>query len=81
MTIKQALNARLTIEPGDRVATPVGWVRSDRVLMCGREIGCIRTRRARGRIEVVTVAPGGETAGLNAEWLVLRAGRGCRSAA
>jgi hypothetical protein len=73
MTIKQALGVRLTIAPGNRIPTPAGWVRSDRVLMGGCEIGSIQTRRGRRSLEVVTVAGRGQISGYDVDWLVAQA--------
>jgi hypothetical protein len=73
MTLKQALGVRLTIAPGNRIRTPGGWVRSDRVLVGGCEIGSIQTRRGCQSLEVITLAGRGQIAGYDVDWLVAQA--------
>ena len=81
MTMRQAMQAKLRIEPGKRVKTFGGWCRRDRVLLDGFEIGKIQTRRANSRTEVLTITARGFVPGHNVEWLVLQAGgRDLRSA-
>ena len=75
MTLKQAVNSRVTIKLGDRVVTPAGWVRSDRVLLEGLEIGCVQTRRAMQGIETLTITRRSQIRGYDIDWLVGQAGR------
>src|SRR5262245_61878106 len=72
MTLKQALLVRLTIKPGSRIRTSGGWIRSDRVLVAGREIGSIQTRRGCRSLEVITLAERRQIAGYDVDWLVGR---------
>lgn len=70
MTLQQAINANVRIKPGQKVRTLGGWCRHDRVLVAGREIGTIQTRRGRGRTEVITIAGSIYVMGHNVDWLV-----------
>jgi len=70
MTLQQALQAKVRIEPGQKIRTFGGWCRHDRVLLNGAEIGRIQTRRGRSRIEVITIADNVYTMGYDIEWLV-----------
>ena len=79
MTLKQALNARVKLELGDRIITPRGWVRCDRVLLEGCEIGCVQTRRARRLTDVQTVAGFARVTGYDVDWLIAQARQGTRS--
>lgn len=86
MTLREAIDARVRIRPGRRVRTFGGWCRHDRVLVEGREIGRIQTRRGRTRTEILTIAGDSFVLGYDVAWLVNRAhaptgGRyGCDSA-
>jgi hypothetical protein len=75
MTLKQAIKSNVTIKLGGRIRTSAGWVRSDRVLLEGVEIGCVQTRRSRLRGECVTsesmtMARSGQVGGYDIDWLV-----------
>lgn len=72
MTLRQAIRDRVSIKPGHKVVSCGGWIRQDRVLVDGREIGSIRTRRGRGHLEVVTIAGNTYMSGYNVDWLVGR---------
>jgi len=75
MTLKQALDANVRIEPGHKVKTFGGWCRRDLVTIGGNVIGGIQTRRGRGgRAEVITFAGDAFLQGYNVEWLVGRLG-------
>jgi len=75
MTLKQALDANVKIEPGHKVKTFGGWCRRDLVTIGGNVIGGIQTRRGRGgRAEVITFAGDSFLNGYNVEWLVGRSG-------
>ena len=70
MTLQQAIQANVRIEPGQRIRTFGGWSRHDRVLLNGCEIGKIQTRRRRDRIEVLTITGNIFTPGYDVDWLV-----------
>ena len=70
MTLQQAIQANVRIEPGQRIRTFGGWCRHDRVLQNGCEIGRIQTRRGRGRLEVVTIIGNVYTLGYDVDWLM-----------
>jgi hypothetical protein len=70
MTIQQALQANVQIEPGPKVATFGGWCRRDKVLVDGYEIGRIQTRRSRGRTEIITIKDNLYILGYDVDWLV-----------
>ena len=70
MTLQQAIQANVRIEPGQKIRTFGGWCRHDRVLRNGCEIGRIQTRRGRGRLEVVTITGNVYTLGYNVAWLM-----------
>lgn len=72
MTVEEAIKANIKIEPGRKVETFGGWCRRDRVLLGGREIGRIQTRRARGCTELLTSAGNSHLPGYRIEWLVER---------
>jgi hypothetical protein len=76
MTLKQALQSRLRIEPGKKVRTFRGWCRRDRVLLDGREIGRIQIRRAPSRTEVFTICGNNCVIGHDVDWLVRAAASG-----
>ena len=70
MTLQQAIQANVRIEPGRKIRTFGGWCRHDRVLMNGYEIGKIQTRRGRNRTEVITSSGNVFTLGHDVDWLV-----------
>jgi hypothetical protein len=70
MTLQQALEANIKIEPGPKVTTFSGWCRRDKVLVGGSEIGRIQTRRARGRTEVITIKDNLYIIGYDVDWLI-----------
>ena len=70
MTLQQAIQANVRIEPGQKIRTFGGWCRHDRVLRNGCEIGRIQTRRGTDRIEVLTITGNIYTIGYDVEWLV-----------
>ena len=70
MTLQQAIQANVRIEPGQKIQTFGGWCRRDRVLLNGYEIGRIQTRRGRDRIEVITITGNVFTLGYDVDWLV-----------
>jgi hypothetical protein len=71
VTLKQALDANVKIEPGHKVKTFGGWCRRDLVTIGGNVIGGIQTRRGRGgRAEVITFAGDSFLKGYNVDWLV-----------
>ena len=70
MTIKEAIQARLRIQPGRTVRTFGGWCRRDRVLLDGLEIGKIQTRRAKSHTEVLTIAGNMCVRGHDVDWLL-----------
>lgn len=70
MTLQQAIQANVRIEPGQKIRTFGGWARHDRVLLNGYEIGKIQTRRGRDRIEVITFTGNVCTLGYDVDWLV-----------
>ena len=70
MTIRKAIEAGVKIKPGRKVKTFGGWCRRDSVLVEGREIGRIQTRRGRGRTEVLTVAGNLFVMGHDIGWLI-----------
>jgi len=70
MTLQQALQANIKIEPGQKVRTFSGWCRRDKVLVGGYEVGRIQTRRARGRTEVITIKDNLYMIGYDVGWLV-----------
>jgi hypothetical protein len=70
MTLQQAIQANVRIEPGQKIRTFGGWCRHDRVLRNGYEIGKIQTRRGRDRIEVITITGNVCTPGYDVDWLV-----------
>jgi len=70
MTLKQALNSNIRIEIGPKVITFGGWLRQDRVLLDGLEIGMIQTRRRKTRTEVLTIAGDLRVSGYDIDWLV-----------
>jgi hypothetical protein len=74
MTIQQALEANVRIEPGPKVTTFGGWCRRDKVLVDGYEIGRIQTRRARGRTEIITMKDNLYILGYDVDWLVQQEG-------
>lgn len=75
MTLRQAINAKVQIAPGQRVVVFGGWFRHDRVLLNGCEIGRIRTRRAKDRIEITTILGNLYTIGYDVDWLIRQTGR------
>jgi hypothetical protein len=70
MTLQQAIQSNVRIEPGQKVRTFGGWRRQDRVLHNGYEIGKIQTRRGRGRMEVITITGNVYTFGYDVDWLI-----------
>ncbi|MCI0488542.1 MAG: hypothetical protein L0229_18290 [Blastocatellia bacterium] len=74
MTLQQAIKANVRIEHGHRITTLRGWCRHDRVLLDGREIGRIRTRRAKDRIEITTLSGNLYTTGYDIDWLIRQTG-------
>jgi hypothetical protein len=74
MTLQQALEANIKIEPGPKVTTFSGWCRRDKVMVSGYEIGRIQTRRARGRTEIITIKDNLYIIGYNVDWLVQQEG-------
>jgi hypothetical protein len=70
MTLQQALEANVRIEPGRKVRTLGGWCRRDKVLLGGYEVGRIQTRRARGRTETITIKGNLYMIGYDVDWLV-----------
>ncbi len=72
MTLQQAIQANVRIEPGQKIRTFGGWCRHDRVLQNGYEIGKIQTRRGRDRIEVITITGNTCAPGYDVDWLVAR---------
>jgi hypothetical protein len=74
MTLQQALQANIKIEPGPKVRTFSGWCRRDKVLAGGYEIGRIQTRRARGRTEIITIKENLYIIGYDVDWLVQQEG-------
>lgn len=70
MTLQQALQTNLTIEPGQKINTFGGWCRRDKVKLSGREIGKIQVRRSAGRTEILTFADNVFVVGHNVDWLV-----------
>ncbi|HEX8088815.1 MAG TPA: hypothetical protein VF762_08185 [Blastocatellia bacterium] len=74
MTIQQALQANVKIEPGTKVRTFSGWCRRDKVLVGGYEIGRIQTRRAKGRTEIITIKDNLYVIGYDVDWLVEKEG-------
>lgn len=72
MTLQQAIEANVRIKPGQKVTTFSGWCRHDKVLLDGREIGKIQTRRAKDRTEVITIAGNVYITGYDINWLVER---------
>ncbi|HVG21684.1 MAG TPA: hypothetical protein VNI02_21800 [Blastocatellia bacterium] len=74
MTIQQALEANVKIEPGPKVNTFSGWCRRDKVLVDGYEIGRIQTRRAKGRTEILTIKNNLYIIGYDVDWLIQQEG-------
>lgn len=72
MTLLQALQAGVQIQPGPRIKTFGGWCRRDLVILNGYAIGTIQTRRARNRTEVITIAGNVYVIGHDIDWLVSR---------
>jgi hypothetical protein len=70
MTLLQAIQTHIKIKPGQKVRTLGGWCRHDRILLDGREIGKVQTRRGRGRTEIITIAGNVYVMGHNVDWLV-----------
>ena len=76
MTLQQALQANVRIEPGQKVRTFSGWCRRDKVLLGGYEVGRIQTRRARGRTEIITIKDNLYMIGYDVDWLVRQESEG-----
>lgn len=74
MTLLQALQAGVQIQPGNKIKTLGGWCRRDLVILNGYVIGTIQTRRGRSRTEVITIAGNVYVLGHDIDWLV---GRHC----
>ncbi|HJQ70635.1 MAG TPA: hypothetical protein VKA70_16780 [Blastocatellia bacterium] len=72
MTLLQALQAGVQIQPGPRIKTFGGWCRRDLVTLKGYVIGTVQTRRGRNRTEVITAAGNLYVLGHDIEWLVRR---------
>jgi hypothetical protein len=72
MTLQQAMESNVRIQPGRKVKTFGGWCRHDRVLLDGHEIGKIQTRRRRNQTEIITVASSTYIMGYDIDWLVSR---------
>lgn len=72
MTLLQALQAGIQIQPGTRIKTFGGWCRRDLVTIDGRAIGSIQTRRGKNRTEVLTIAGNVYVIGHDIDWLVSR---------
>jgi len=70
MTVQKAVERGVRIKPGRKTRTFGGWCRRDSVLLDGREIGRIQTRRGRGRTEVLTVAGNLYVIGHDVGWLI-----------
>jgi len=70
MTLQQAIESNVRIQPGRKVKTFGGWCRHDRVLLDGHEIGKIQTRRRRNQTEIITVARTTYVMGYDIDWLV-----------
>lgn len=70
MTLQQALEANVRIEPGQKIRTFGGWCRRDKVLLGGSEVGRIQTRRARGRTEIITIKDNLYIIGYDVDWLI-----------
>src|SRR5262249_20511100 len=70
VTVKHALEIKLSIEPGNRISTSSGWVRSDRILLSGTSIGAVQVRRTRRRVDVLTIGRRGQGNGYDVDWLL-----------
>ncbi|HEX5735419.1 MAG TPA: hypothetical protein VF131_21490 [Blastocatellia bacterium] len=72
MTLLQALQVGVQIQPGHKIKTFGGWCRRDLVILNGYVIGTIQTRRGRSRTEVLTIAGNVYVLGHDIDWLVSR---------
>jgi hypothetical protein len=72
---------RVKVVTGEKVRTFGGWYRHDKVMLDGREIGRIQTRRRNKRTDTITLGPdpsgspnGGAVLGSDIGWLLRIAG-------